>query len=237
MLIFWIFRKLMVGHHKCHKVWHDTIVNGFMPWFRFVFDTACNTCSHCLKYVIEALPSIFLLIVIFNLYLLIFSSKYSGLTLDSSRVFVGNHGPHLPLSKISVLLIIPNVTWYKSNQHTNITICLFPLAVINLVVCLFCLSESSISDKSSRTKDVFWPILVDLAPASCPLCCLLNDDIPAPELFYSVVRVVTQDKLHMMDIIPRLVVCSICNFAIWSQSSTSLLFSWQESYIWRLGNK
>ena len=178
----------------------------------------------------DTLPPILLLTVIFNFYLLFFSLRHPGLTFDGGRVPVGNHGLHLPLSKTSILLVIPNVTWYESNQHTDTTTRSFLPAAISLVMCLSCLSESyifdskAISDSSSRAGDVFRPILVSLALTSCPSRCFLGDNIPVPELPYSVVSVVTQDKPHMIYIILRLVVCPMCNFAIWSQSSTSLLY-------------
>ncbi len=235
LLTFWVFRKLRAGHHKCHKVWNGTIVNGLIPPVGFVFGTAWNTRSHCSKHVIDILPPILLLTVIFNSYLLFFSSRHLGLTVDGGRVPVGNHGPRLPLSKTSVLFFIPNVTWYKSNQHTDTTTCSFPPAAISLVMCLSCSSESSIFDSSSRTEDVFWLIFIGLAQASCPSHCLLSDNVPTPELPYSVVSVVTQDKPNMKCIIPRLVVCPACNFGLWSQYSTLLLFFSRVSYIC-LGN-
>ena len=173
----------------------------------------------------DTLFSILLLTFIFNLYLLFFSLRHLGLILDGGRVPNGNYGPCLPLSKISVLLVIPNVTWYESNQHTNTITRSFSLAVISLVMCLLSLSEFSISNNSSRAGDVFRPILVSLALASFLSCCLLSDDILALKLPYSVVSVVTQDKPHMMYIIPRLFFCPMCNFRMWSPSSTLLLFS------------
>ncbi len=196
-----------------------------MPRVGFVFGTAWNTRPHCSKHVIDILPSIFLLTVIFTSYLLFFGLRHLGLTLDGGRIPVGNHGPRLPLSKTSVLLFISNVTWYESNQHTDTTKCSFLPAAISLVICLSCSSESFISDSSSRAGDVFRLIFIGLAPTSCTSRCLLSDDVPAPELPYSVVSVVTQDKPHMKCIIPRLVVCPACNIALWTQSSTSLLFS------------
>ncbi len=196
-----------------------------MPRVGFVFDTAWNTRPHCSKHVIDIFPPIFLVTVIFNSYLLFFSSRHLGLTLDDGRVSVGNHWPRLPLLKTSVLFFIPNVTWYKSNQHTNTTTRSFSLAAISVVVCLSCSLESSIFDGLSHSGDVFRLIFIDLAPASFASRCLLSGYVPAPELFYNIVNVVTQDEPHMKCIIPRLVVCPACNFALWSQSSTSLLFS------------
>lgn len=81
-----------------------------------------------------------------------------------------------------------------------------------------------ISNSLSHIRDVFWPILFSLPLALSSLCCLLGDDVSALELSYSVISVVTQDKPYMMYIIPRLVVCFVYNFAMWFQSSTSLLF-------------
>lgn len=231
LLIFWAFRKLRAGHHKCYKVWHSTIINGLIIWVGFVFGKAWNPRLYCLKHVINTFPPIFLLIVIFSLYLLYFSLRHPGLTLNCGRIPIRNHGPCFPLSKTLVLIVIPNITWYKSNQHTHTIISLFPLTTISLVEYLSCLSGSSISDSSSRIGDIFWPILVCLAPMSCLLHCFLIDDVSVLGLLYIVINVVTQDKLYMICIIPRLVECSACNFAIWSRSSTSLLFFWWVSCI------
>ena len=223
--MFWVFREFRASHHKCHKVWHGTILNGLMPRVGFLFGTAQNTRPHCLKHVMDTLSPILLCIAIFNLYLLLFASRHPGLTLDGNQLFIGNYGPRLLLSKISILLVIPNVIWYKSNQHIDTTTRSFPPAAISLVVCLSYLSESSISNSASRAGNVFWPILVGLVLVSCLLHCLLSDDVLAPELSYSVVNVVTQNKPHMMCIIPRLVVCLVYNLVMQSQSSTLLLFS------------
>ena len=214
LLIFWIFRKLRAGHHKCRKVWHSTIVNDLMPRVGSVFGTAWNTCPHRSKHVMDTLPSILLLTVIFNLYLLFFSLRQPGLTLDGGWFPVRNHGPHFALLKTSVLLVVPNITWYESNQHTDTNIRSFPPAAISLVMCLSYLSESSISNSSSYAGDIFCPILVGLALASCSLRCFWSDDVPVLELSYSLVSAITQDKQHIMCIIPRLFVCSACNFAM-----------------------
>ena len=185
-----------------------------MSWVGFLFNTTWNIHLHYSKHVINIFLFFLFLTVIFNLNLLFFSLKHPIFTLDGSQVLVRNHGSSLPLSKISVLLIIPNITWYKLNQHTNTTTCSFPLATISLVMCLSYSSESSISNSSSRTGDVFWPILADLSPASCPLCYLWSDYVPAPELFYNVVSIFTQDKPHIICIILRLIICPACNFAM-----------------------
>ena len=188
MLFFWVFKKLRAGHHKCHKVWNGTIVNGLMPRVGFVFGTVWNTRPHCLKHIMDTLPPILLLTIIFNLYLLFFSSRHSGLTLDGGRLFVGNYRLCLPLLKTSVLLVISNITWYKSNHHPITNTRSFPPAAISLVMCLSYLPESFISNNLSYAGNVFWPILVGLAPALYPSHCLLSNDIPALELNYGIVN-------------------------------------------------
>ena len=185
-----------------------------MPRAGFVFSTAWNTCLHCSKHAMHTLSPILLLTVIFNLYLLFFSSRHLGLTPDCGRVLVANYGPRLQLSKTSVLLVIPNVTWYKSNQHIDTITRLFPPAAISLVMCLSCSSGFFISNSSSYAGDVFCLILIGLAPVSCLSRCFFSYDVPNSKLPYSMVSVVTQDKPHMMCIVPSLVVCSTYNFAM-----------------------
>lgn len=159
-----------------------------------------------------------------QLIFLFFFLRHPSLTLNGSRVFVGNHGPHLPFSKILVLFVISNIIWYQSNQHTDSTTHLFLPVAISLVVYLLYLSKFSISDSSSYAENVFWPILINLAPALYPLRCFLSDDILIPELPYNIVSIITQDKPHMIYIILRLIISPICNFAMQSKSSTLLLF-------------
>lgn len=140
--------------------------------------------------------SIFLLIVIFNIYLLFFSLRYSGLMLDGDRISIGNHRPHPLLSKTPELLIISNVTWYELNQHIDTTIRLFLPAIISLIICLLCLSKFSILkfsifNSSSHTGYVFLPILVSLVPVLYLFHCLLSDIVLTLKLLYSIVSVIT----------------------------------------------
>lgn len=119
-----------------------------------------------------------------------------------------------PVVKTLILLIISDIIWYKSNQYTNTTIRLFLSANICLVVYLLYLPEFSIFNSLSYARDVFWPILVSLARASYLLCCLLSDDVIALKLSNNIVSVFIQDKLYMICIILRLVICLIYNFVM-----------------------
>ncbi len=186
-----------------------------MPRIGFVFGTAWNTHLYCLKHVIDIIHLILLLTDIFSSYLLLFSLRHLGWIFDGVRVPVRNHGPPLPLLKTSVLLLVPNITWYESNQHTDTNTRSFLPAALSLFGCLLCLSDFSISDSSSRAGEFFRLIFIGSAPASCASRCLLNDNVPTPELPYSVMSVVTEYKPNMKCIILRLVVCPACNFALW----------------------
>lgn len=143
----------------------------------------------------DIFSSIFLLIVIFNIYLLFFSLRYSGLTLDGDRISIENHRPHPLLSKTPELLIISNVTWYKLNQHIDTITRSFLSAVISLIICLLCLLKFSIlkfsiSNSSSHTGYVFLPILVSLVPVLYLLHCLLSDIVLTLKLLYSIVSII-----------------------------------------------
>lgn len=190
----------------------------------FIFSMAWNIRPYCSNHIINILLFIFLFIVIFNLYLLFFSLRYFSLTFNEA--FIKNYEPHFPLSKQLLLFFILNISWYKLNHHTNTIICSFPPTAISLVVYLSYLSESSISNNLSydRAENNFWLIFISLGLASYVWYCFLSNNIPVPELFYTGMSFVTQDKLHIKCFIPRLVIYPICNLVLWSQPFTLLLF-------------
>lgn len=127
---------------------------------KLIFVMAWNNCSYYLNHIIDILCFIFLLIIIFNLYLLFFSLKYLSLTVDG--VFIGNYRPCFLLSKQSVSFFLSNIIWYKSNENINIITYLFSLTAISLVMYLLYCSKLFISDNLFRVKirNVFWLIFI-----------------------------------------------------------------------------
>lgn len=179
-----------------------------------------------MNHIIEIFSFIFLLIVIFTLYLLFFSSKYLGLTFDSGQVLIKNHELYFLLLEKSILFFNLNIIWYKSNQYINTTKRLFLLIAISLVICLLYLSKFFISNSLfyTRAKDIFWLIFIDLAPTLYISHCFLSDDILILKFFYNMMSIVIQDKPHIKCFILWLIICLISHMAPWSQPFTSLLF-------------